>query len=245
MVQQRLPSLLDVPIAFGHRGARAHAPENTLAGFELALKLGANGLESDVWVTADGVPVLDHDGVVKRSFGRTRTIGETARAALPDHVPSLAELIDRCGSDYQLSLDLKDAASGQVVIDVVAEAAPAMVERLWLCVPKWETLVPLRGQGAKLVDSTRLSSMKEGAERRAATQRHQGVDAVNLHHSDWNGGMVALFHRFERAAFGWDMQEPHILQAGVRMGLDGVYSDWVDRMIDVYHTEIGPLPPLR
>jgi len=37
-VQQRLPSLLEHPIAFGHRGARAHAPENTLAGFELALK---------------------------------------------------------------------------------------------------------------------------------------------------------------------------------------------------------------
>ncbi|MEO8264815.1 MAG: glycerophosphodiester phosphodiesterase [Ilumatobacteraceae bacterium] len=244
-MQQRLPSLLDEPIAFGHRGARAHAPENTLPGFELALKLGANGLESDVWVTADGIPVLDHDGVVRRSFGRTRTIGETARAALPDHIPSLAELIDHCGSNFQLSLDLKDAASGQVVIDVVAEAAPAMVERLWLCAPKWETLIPLRGQGVKLVDSTRLSSMKEGPERRAATLRQQGIDAVNLHHSDWNGGMVALFHRFERAAFGWDMQEPHILQSGLRMGLDGVYSDWVDRMIDVYHAEIGPLPPLR
>ena len=51
--------------------------------------------------------------------------------------------------------------------------------------------------------------------------------------------MVALFHRFERLAFGWDMQEAHILQAGLRMGLDGVYSDWVDRMLDVYGAEIG------
>jgi len=98
-VQQRLPSLLEHPIAFGHRGARAHAPENTLAGFELALKLGATGLESDVWVTADGVPVLDHDGVVRRSLGRTRPIGELRRAALPDHIPSLAELIDRRVTD--------------------------------------------------------------------------------------------------------------------------------------------------
>src|SRR4029079_3570744 len=79
-VQQRLPSLLEHPIAFGHRGARAHAPENTLAGFELALKLGATGLESDVWVTADGIPVLDHDGVVRKSLGRTRPIGELRRA---------------------------------------------------------------------------------------------------------------------------------------------------------------------
>ena len=238
-MQQRLPSLLDEPIAFGHRGARAHAPENTLAGFELALKLGATGLESDIWVTADGVPVLDHDGVVRRSFGRTRPISEVRRADLPLHIPSLAELIECCGTQYQLSLDLKDAAAGQAVIDVVAESAPAMAERIWLCAPRWVSLLPLRGRGVRLVDSTRLANIKEGPERRAATLRAEGIDAINLHHSDWNGGMVALFHRFERVAFGWDMQEPHILQAAFRMGLDGVYSDWVDRMIEAYAAEIG------
>src|SRR6476619_1442690 len=74
-VQQRLPSLLDDPIAFGHRGARAHAQENTLESFALALRLGATGLESDVWLTTDGVPVLDHDGVVRRRMGRSRPIG--------------------------------------------------------------------------------------------------------------------------------------------------------------------------
>jgi glycerophosphoryl diester phosphodiesterase len=238
-VQQRLPSLLDYPIAFGHRGARAYAPENTLAGFELALKLGATGLESDVWVTADGIAVLDHDGVVKRAIGRNRPIGELSRSALPAHIPSLAELIDRCGSDYHLSLDLKDAASGDVVIATVAEAAPDMLERLWLCASSWESLLPLRGRGARLVDSTRLARIKEGPERRAATLREHGIDAVNLHHSDWTGGTVALFHRFERVAFGWDMQDPHILQAAFRMGLDGVYSDWIDRMLEAYNAEVG------
>src|SRR6185436_7833703 len=55
------PSLLDPPIGFAHRGARAHAPENTLDAFALALRLGATGLETDLWLTADGIPVLDHD----------------------------------------------------------------------------------------------------------------------------------------------------------------------------------------
>jgi glycerophosphoryl diester phosphodiesterase len=244
-VQQRLPSLLDEPIAFGHRGARAYAPENTLAGFELALKLGATGLESDVWVTADGVPVLDHDGVVKRSLGRNRSIGDMRRAELPSHIPTIAELIEHCGTGYHLSLDLKDAASGQVVIDVIRDSALDLLERVWLCASLWEALLPLRGQGAKLVESTRLSRIKEGPERRAATLRENGIDAINMHHSDWNGGMVALFHRFDRVAFGWDMQEPHILQAALRMGLDGVYSDWVDRMMEVYVTEIGQPPKPR
>ena len=55
-MQQRLPALLDRPIGFAHRGARAHAPENTIEAFTLAFRLGATGLESDVWLTADGCP---------------------------------------------------------------------------------------------------------------------------------------------------------------------------------------------
>ena len=237
-VQQRLPSLLDEPIAFAHRGARAYARENTLEAFELGLKLGANGLESDVWLTADGVPVLDHDGVVKRSFGRTAPISAFPRSALPSHIPSLAELVERCGSRYHLSLDLKAPDSGRRVVDVVAEVAPAMVERLWLC-SSWEALLPLRDTGANLVDSTRLAKMKEGPERRAATLASQGIHAVNLHHTDWNGGMVALFHRFDRVAFGWDLQQPHLLEAALRMGLDGIYSDFPDRMMDAYRNQVG------
>jgi len=59
-VQQRLPSLLDDPIAFAHRGARAHAQENTLEAFELGWKLGCIP-ESDLRTTRDGVIVAFHD----------------------------------------------------------------------------------------------------------------------------------------------------------------------------------------
>lgn len=51
----------------GHRGACAYAPENTLASFQLALDLGADGIELDVTLTKDGVPVVMHDGTVDRT----------------------------------------------------------------------------------------------------------------------------------------------------------------------------------
>ena len=244
LVQQRLPSKLDDPIAFAHRGAKAHAPENTIEAFALALKLGVNGLESDVWTTSDGVVVMDHDGVVRQSLGRKTPISSLRRAQLPSHIPTLAEMIERCGTAYHLSLDLKDVESGQGVIDVVREMAPGLLERVWLCAPAWEKLIPLRGQGAKLVDSTRIARIKEGPERRAATLAAEGIDAINMHHSDWNGGLVTLMHRFELTTFGWDMQERHILERGLRMGLDGIYSDYSDRMVDVYQQEIGPVRPV-
>jgi glycerophosphoryl diester phosphodiesterase len=242
-VQQRLPSLLADPIAFAHRGARAHAPENTLEAFALALRLGANGLESDVWLTTDGEVVLDHDGEVGSRW-RKRPIAELRRSQLPAHIPTLAELYATCGTAYHLSLDLKDPRVGAAVISVTTEAAPAMLPRLWLCSPVWQQLVPLRGQGAKLVDSTRLARIKEGPERRAAALAHEGIDAVNMHHTDWNGGLVTLFHRFDRCTFGWDMQFEDVIRPALRMGLDGVYSDWVDRMVDAYREELGLPKPI-
>ena len=242
MVQQRLPSLLDEPIIFGHRGARAHAPENTLESFRLALRLGATGVESDVWLTADGVPVLDHDGVVRRGVARRVPIAQVARADVPAHVPTLLELVTELGPTVHLSLDLKDPDAGGAVIDVLQASRPDLLDRTWLCHPDYRVLLPLRGRGARLVDSTRVARMKEGPERRAATLASEGIDAVNLHHTDWNGGLVALFHRFDRLAFGWDLQETHLIERALRMGLDAVFSDHPDRMVDAYRSQIGALP---
>ena len=237
-------SLLTPPIAFAHRGARAHAPENTLEAFQLALRLGATGLESDVWLTADGVAVLDHDGLVGRAV-RRQAIGTVARRDLPAHIPALEDLYASCGAEYELSLDVKDVAAAGAVIDL-ARAAGA-VDRLWLCHPDWQQVASWRALSGevRLVESTRLRAMRPGPERRAAQLRAAGVDAVNLHHTDWSGGMTTLFHRFGRYAFAWDAQFERVLDALLRMGVDAIYSDHVDRMVAVLQqSQVAQRPDL-
>jgi glycerophosphoryl diester phosphodiesterase len=228
----RVPAAVIPPIAFAHRGARARAPENTLDAFTLALRLGATGLESDVWITADGEPVLDHDGVVGRV--RRRSVRTVTRRELPGHVPTLADLYATCGTDVPLSLDVKDPDAFDRVLDVARAAGGRAVENLWLCHHRWEQVVEWRGRDAdvRLVDSTRLGSIKEGTERRAATLASKGIDAVNMHHLDWTGGLTTLFHRFGVLCFAWDAQAPRVLSELLDAGIDGVYSDHVDRMVD-------------
>jgi len=228
----RLPSLLDPPIAFAHRGASAHAPANTLQAFRLGLRLGATGLESDVWLTADGVPVLDHDGVVRHGV-RRRPIATYQRAALPSHIPALADLYADCGTAFQLSLDMRDSDAALPTIAVARAAGGGALERLWMCHPDHERLARWRGPAgdAHLVHSTRLKRIRRGPEALAATLANDGVDAINLHYSDWSGGFTTLFHRFGRVTFGWDAQHERIVLALVDMGIDGVYSNYVDRMM--------------
>jgi glycerophosphoryl diester phosphodiesterase len=72
------------PRIFAHRGGSALAPENTLAAFELGLGAGADGLELDVHLSADGVPVVVHDPTLDRTTSETgpvaaRTSAELAR----------------------------------------------------------------------------------------------------------------------------------------------------------------------
>lgn len=224
----RLPPLRTPPIGFAHRGARAHERENTLPAFVLARRLGATGLESDVWLSADGVAVLDHDGTVGR-FGR-KPIGEVARTALPDHIPSLADLYDTCGAEYELSLDIKTPAAFPAVVEVARRYGA--LERLWVCHPDRDLLVRWRAEApdVKLVASTRVKALREGPERFAAQLAASGIDAVNLPIADWTGGLVALFHRFERLAFAWDTHFDRHLHEALDMGADAIYSDHVDRM---------------
>jgi glycerophosphoryl diester phosphodiesterase len=218
------------PVAFAHRGARADAPENTIEAFQLALERGATGIESDVWLTADGVPVLDHDGVVGRWPAR-RPIAKLAHRDLPGHMPSVAELYANCGTDFELSLDLKDQAAFEPVVAAARAADSAAPGRLWLCHPDWRVAADWRhADGVRLVDSTRLRRMTEGPERRAASLAEAGIDAVNLHHTDWTGGLVTLFHRFGILCLGWDAQLPRVLDELLDMGLDAVYGDHVDRL---------------
>jgi glycerophosphoryl diester phosphodiesterase len=211
--------------------------DNTLECFRLGLRLGATGLESDVWLTADGVPVLDHDGRVKVGL-RSRPVASLERSALPSHVPTLEDLYADCGTDFELSLDLKDPAAAPAVAAVARAAGNGAPGRLWICHPDWELLAGWREELAdvRLVDSTRLRDMRQGPERRAAQLSSAGIDAVNMHYADWTGGLTTLFHRFGRLAFGWDAQHERVLRSLVRMGIDAVYSDHVDRMVDVINS---------
>lgn len=241
-MQQRLPSLLDPPIAFAHRGARAHAPDNTIESFALALRLGATALETDVWVTSDGVVVLDHDGVVRRGLKRI-PFSQVLSADLPEHVPTLDELFDQCGTNYDLSLDVRTADAYGPLAELLQRRPEVDGTRVWLCDSDVDSLIERRDEidDVRLVHSTRLSKLDVSPELHAAHLRATGVDAINMHQTDWSGGLVVLFHRFEVLAFSWDLQFEYLLENAFRMGLDAVYSDHADRMVDVLQRETGSI----
>ena len=70
------------PLIIAHRGASAHAPENTLAAFRAAIDAGADGIEFDVQLASDGVPVVIHDFDLKRTASRNERVCDLTSSQL-------------------------------------------------------------------------------------------------------------------------------------------------------------------
>ncbi|CAN5545704.1 glycerophosphodiester phosphodiesterase [soil metagenome] len=91
------------PDVIAHRGASAAAPENTVAAFEMAVEMGADGIELDVRRTADGALVVHHDALLADGSA----IVALRRDELPSHVPDLAVALDACRGAW-VNLELKN-----------------------------------------------------------------------------------------------------------------------------------------
>ncbi|MCH2423632.1 MAG: glycerophosphodiester phosphodiesterase [Acidimicrobiales bacterium] len=219
------------PILFAHRGGRAHAPENSMEAFRLAVRLGATGLESDVWCTADGVPVLDHDGRVGR-WPRRRAISTITLGEVPATMPTLAALLADVDSGLAVSLDVKDPAAATPVIQLAA--VDETTGRLWLCHPDHEVVASWRDLDPRvhLIHSTRVDRIGSSLERHAMELASAGIDGVNLPEAEWSAGLVKLFRRFDLACLGWDAQHRRQIDRLMALGLDGIYGDHVDRLVD-------------
>jgi len=121
------------PFLWAHRGASAQAPENTLAAFSAALESGADGLELDIHLTRDGVPVVIHDETLDRT---TDGLGPVARASsrqlqkldagswfsadfFDEPVPFLEDVLNTFGKQLRLNLELKDFRAGMAVLEML------------------------------------------------------------------------------------------------------------------------------
>jgi glycerophosphoryl diester phosphodiesterase len=225
-----LPPRSGDPIGFAHRGGASGKRENTIDAFASALRLGATGLESDAWITADGEVVLHHDGATGPRW-RQRPIATRRRRELPARVPTLGDLYRQCRQDFELSLDVKDRAALPAVL---AEAeGQAATRRLWLCHDDWRWLAGWRAGNpdVRLVHSTRLARVEEGLRAHAARLRHAGIDVLNLHRAEWTGERVATVHAAGIRAFGWDAQSRGQIVGLLRMDIDGVFSDHVGMLM--------------
>ncbi len=112
-----------------HRGASADAPENSLAAFRLAVAQGADGVECDLRLSADGVIILSHDDVLTRSRGVAIKTNETTAADLAVHdVPTLTAMLAAIrGQVSIINLELKEAVPPDLLLATIGPEPDGIV----------------------------------------------------------------------------------------------------------------------
>ncbi len=232
---------------YAHRGVSAHLPENTLAAFSRAIELGIAGIELDVHLSADNVPMVIHDETADRTTNGTGNIAEfTARqlglldAGDGEIVPTLAQVLTMAAGRLRVNIELKDALSAGPVARVVAQI-PGLD---WFASSAdWNALAELgvASPGAKIYplcvgSIEKIRAMlpdgvgEDGFDERelqAAIRfaRKHGGEGISI----WEAGLdredIEQIHAAGLQAWVWTVNDPARARELLDMGADGICTD--------------------
>lgn len=240
----------NAPLRFAHRGARARAPENTLAAFEAAVRLGADVIELDVRLSADGVPVVIHDDTVDRTTDGEGRVGRLTVRDLkrldaggwfaPDfrgeRIPTLEETLGwargRCG----LNLELKEAtahggakdagspAGAAAIAAAVAQAIRRTRARDLLIISSFSRTALAAARAA--MPRARLGFLASRTMRGLTPLHRQvGLSSLHPHVRLASRQRVMLGHRLGLAVFFWTANDAPLIRRLLALGCDGVMTD--------------------
>ncbi|MDO8438577.1 MAG: glycerophosphodiester phosphodiesterase [Nitrosomonadaceae bacterium] len=105
-------------LVIAHRGFHAAVPENTLAAFEAAVTLGVNGIETDVRISRDGLPLLIHNRVIASGQAVADLTHDEIEQVLGHKVPTLDEALE-CYPGILWNVEIKTAQTLPLVIRVL------------------------------------------------------------------------------------------------------------------------------
>ncbi|BCB76025.1 glycerophosphodiester phosphodiesterase [Phytohabitans flavus] len=236
-----------VPLAFAHRGGAAEGDENTAEAFARAVELGYRYVETDVHATTDGVVVVFHDETLDRVAGRPGRIDQLAWADLSTvrvggaaAVPRLDEIL-AAWPQVRFNIDVKADSGVEATVDTVSRAgagdrvllasfSDSRLARLrTLAGPKVATSLGMRGvarlrvaslTGQRLVLPTSVVAAQ-------VPVRYGRLPVVDRR-------FVRYVHKLGLQVHVWTIDEPAEMHDLLDLGVDGIMTDRVDVLRDVY-----------
>jgi glycerophosphoryl diester phosphodiesterase len=230
------------PAVIGHRGASAHAPENTLAAFRLALEHGADGIELDAMLTADGQVVVIHDDTVNRTTGAQGKVRELTLSQIKkldagssfdvsfqgEPVPTLEEVFLSVGADLLVNIELKNYASpGDALPDKVADLVLKydLQEHILFSSFHPLTLYRIRRRLPNVPVGALTLPGAPGQILRGWAGRKLTPKFIHPYYRDVTGPWLDAEHHRGRRVNVWTVDDPDEMKRLFKMGIDGIITD--------------------
>jgi len=232
------------PWVIAHRGASRRAPENTLAAFRLAFELGADGIELDTKLTADGQVVVLHDATLDRTTtGRgpvsRRTLQELRKLDAGVHfgaefagepIPTLLEVLEALGPQALVNIEVANYAA---LFDQLPETVAALVRSAgWeartlvssfnpIALRKMRRLLPEVPLGLLVGPSRPLLE-------RILAPWLSPYDFLHAQEPYALAGRGATTARWDRPLVAWTVNDPSRIELLVRRHVEGIITDVPD-----------------
>jgi len=214
-----------IPI-YAHRGASAERPENTLSAFGRALEIGTFGIELDVHLSLDGVPVVIHDGAVDRTTDGAGLVSELSLEAIRkldagngERVPTLQEVCDLVEGRAHLNIEVKATGAAEAVISEVV-ARPNL--HWGISSFDWDVLRFVRGKHAR-ADLQPLTI--EATDEALALAAEVGAHQLNLLDAALDEDIIAFLRERGLGAWVWTVNDPARAVELIRWGVSGICTD--------------------
>lgn len=230
------------PTIFGHRGASAHAPENTLAAFELAITQGADAIELDAKLCASGQVVVIHDQTVERTTDGQGKVAALSLAELKEldagsyfdvayrrePIPTLDEVFAAVGKRTFVNVELTNYASPG---DNLPAAVAALVKKHQsqsrvlfssfnpTALHRIHALLPETPKGLLVLPGAK------GFLVRTLLRRLVPHQALHPEVSDVTAGLVSAMHRNGRRVHVYTVNRAADMRALFHLGVDGIFTD--------------------
>jgi glycerophosphoryl diester phosphodiesterase len=230
------------PTIIGHRGASAHAPENTIAAFELAVQQHADAIELDAKLTVDRHVVVIHDQTVDRTTDGTGQVNKLSLKALREldagssfdisfkgeKIPTLVEVFETVGHKTCLNIELTNYASNS---DDLPERVAALIQKHNLqrniLISSFNPFTLLRAH--KLLPEVPfglLTPSKRGFFlANLWVNKLIPYNTLNPCFDDTNPRLVKRLHQRGKYIFVYTVNEPEAMRSLVAWGVDGFFTD--------------------
>lgn len=224
-------------LKIGHRGAKAHSPENTLASFQMALDMGVDGIELDVHVCASGELVVIHDFTVDRTTNGSgevhkMTLAELKHLVVEDghQIPTLSEVMTLCKGRCMVNIEMKGRHTAAPVNDFIVR----LVDKGgW----RYDDLIVSSFQREELETMSKLNPhVHLGVLTQASIKEAWGwaeefnAKAIHPHFSLLTESNVQKAQEAGYKIYTWTVNDPEDIARMKSYGVDGIISDYPERL---------------
>jgi glycerophosphoryl diester phosphodiesterase len=245
------------PIVVAHRGASGYAPENTMAAIKKAITMGVDMIEIDVQLSKDNEVVLMHDLTVDRTTngkGKVRDLyleeikkldaGKWFSSEfLGEKVPTLEEVIQAINGQCKLLIEVKRVKSKKLEIEnKIVQLINKYNAYNWCIVQSFETQVIKNIQELdKSIECHKLVTMNisvlplhiDSRIKTGTIYKYKTVQSINPYFKMLNKRKVNKIHSRGQKIITWTVNEQEDMKRMIEMGVDGIITNYPDRLIQL------------